>query len=812
MRLGHISRLSHAEAWQTSPLIAGCLSQNQPALLPLAPSDPRHRPLKFHVQVQLHHPIPIPYQPSATTGNTSSRLSPLHPQLSVIKFPLPNSRPPSSVFPAFPPAGRRPDGAQNSAASHPDPLLATNPISYSDLTSFARNYCRSCFLPSIPPRLHVNAADPASFARRCRQSLPSALLPPPSDIGTFMRRLLTRVMAEHRLEIIEKCLDQKPLSPPCPPSGSVDHFAPPSLPTSLAVLAITYAPQMLEVRVLLDRAYTVSKDWNDAPVIVCGDFNSTPMSSLYKFIATQKLNLLGLARDQVSGQYSATVHIRPNYGFSAYSCHDSGSAFGTQEGYYRPNNQHYMENSFAVGSFTGRMGSHCQLKTDRQMSFDATAIKLGEVEIFSHQSGGISSAHSKLANIPSRKSEIFSQQSVIRVNREADKNRELGNNREETQKNTFGRPCFEDHEDSPGSGDLAGGIKLNSLSCIDNSAASLLPETVNLHDVQNDSNHVVNTSSFHRNRDLSAVVFCDSLTSDAPDLNKILHIDGTDDTLSKERPSTSYASLEIPSIGSAVTERADPLITCFYSGKDDGLNAFRFDGSHLSDSVVVISPVKDEKVMENMNSGEDRKNVSPEKILQKMPTLCCNLGSDATSAENRRPTELSCLEENEDSQSLELSGLEENADPNFLKDLLGMEDENHIMKDFNSSELSLHLASTASDKTRCLYNPYCWSPEEMEIASGKQNCTIVEHSLKLRSVYRDVEPLGVSYFPHSPATSHLIPPPVTSPSLRNSSLPSTVITPPGDQPEHLHFSGSGKTSTFLPPAFALTSDFASYYY
>ncbi|KAK8928469.1 hypothetical protein KSP39_PZI017894 [Platanthera zijinensis] len=494
-----------------------------------------------------------------------------------------------------------------------------------------------------------------------------------------------------------------------------------------------------QVRVLLDRAYTVSKDWNDAPVIVCGDFNSTPMSPLYKFIATQKLNLLGLARDQVSGQYSATVHIRPNYGFSSYSRRDSGSAFGTQEGYYRPNNQHYMENSFADGSFTGRMGSHCQLKTDRQMSFGATAIKLGEVEIFSNQSGEISSAHSKLANIPSRTSEISSQQSVIHVNRESDKNGELGNNREEPQKNSFGRPCFEDHKDSTGSGDLAGGIKFNSLSCIDNSTVSLLPETVNFHDVQKDSNHVGNTSSFHRNRDLSAVVFCDSLSSDATDLNKILHIDGADDTLSKERPSTSYASLEIPSIDSAVTERADPLVTCFYSGKDDGLNAFRFYGSHVSDSVVVISSVKDEKVMEKMNSGEDRKNVSSEKILQKMPTICCNLSSDATSAENRRLTELSCLEENGDSQSLELSGLEGNADPNFLKELLGMEDENQIIKDFNSSELSLHLSSTALDKARCLYNPYCWSPEEMEIASGKQNCTIVEHSLKLRSVYRDVE-------------------------------------------------------------------------
>ncbi|XP_078428045.1 DNAse I-like superfamily protein [Wolffia australiana] len=59
-----------------------------------------------------------------------------------------------------------------------------------------------------------------------------------------------------------------------------------------------------QVRTLLNQAHTVSKAWNDAPVIICGDFNSIPMSPLYNFISEQKLNLSGLARSQVSGQYS----------------------------------------------------------------------------------------------------------------------------------------------------------------------------------------------------------------------------------------------------------------------------------------------------------------------------------------------------------------------------------------------------------------------------------------------------------------------------------------------------------------------------
>ncbi|KAL1202245.1 Carbon catabolite repressor-like protein [Cardamine amara subsp. amara] len=64
-----------------------------------------------------------------------------------------------------------------------------------------------------------------------------------------------------------------------------------------------------QVRTLLDRAHAVSKLWDDAPVVLCGDFNCTPKSHLYNFISERKLDLSGLARDKVSGQVSA--EIRP---------------------------------------------------------------------------------------------------------------------------------------------------------------------------------------------------------------------------------------------------------------------------------------------------------------------------------------------------------------------------------------------------------------------------------------------------------------------------------------------------------------------
>lgn len=68
-----------------------------------------------------------------------------------------------------------------------------------------------------------------------------------------------------------------------------------------------------QVRILLGKARAVSAIWNDAPVVLCGDFNCTPKSPLYNFICEQKLDLSGLHRDKLSGQASAEIHSpRPN--------------------------------------------------------------------------------------------------------------------------------------------------------------------------------------------------------------------------------------------------------------------------------------------------------------------------------------------------------------------------------------------------------------------------------------------------------------------------------------------------------------------
>eukprot|EP00249_Psilotum_nudum_P018680 c26914_g1_i1 orf=573-2312(-) len=56
-----------------------------------------------------------------------------------------------------------------------------------------------------------------------------------------------------------------------------------------------------QVRVLLKKAYALSKEWGRIPVIVAGDFNSTPQSALYQFMQSSKLDVSCFDRRKMSG-------------------------------------------------------------------------------------------------------------------------------------------------------------------------------------------------------------------------------------------------------------------------------------------------------------------------------------------------------------------------------------------------------------------------------------------------------------------------------------------------------------------------------
>ncbi|KAL4560201.1 hypothetical protein LXL04_032350 [Taraxacum kok-saghyz] len=93
-----------------------------------------------------------------------------------------------------------------------------------------------------------------------------------------------------------------------------------------------------QVRVLLERAYATSKLWDNAPVVLCGDFNSTPKSSLYNFISDQKLNVSELPRNKISGQESA--EIRPKRPFTTTLRPQSTDTINTTQS---PNNKEVQQ-------------------------------------------------------------------------------------------------------------------------------------------------------------------------------------------------------------------------------------------------------------------------------------------------------------------------------------------------------------------------------------------------------------------------------------------------------------------------------------
>uniref|UniRef100_A0A0E0LA78 Endonuclease/exonuclease/phosphatase domain-containing protein n=1 Tax=Oryza punctata TaxID=4537 RepID=A0A0E0LA78_ORYPU len=56
-----------------------------------------------------------------------------------------------------------------------------------------------------------------------------------------------------------------------------------------------------QIRMLLEKANVLAEKWGGIPVVLAGDFNSTPDSAIYKFLSTMKLDISLHDRRQLSG-------------------------------------------------------------------------------------------------------------------------------------------------------------------------------------------------------------------------------------------------------------------------------------------------------------------------------------------------------------------------------------------------------------------------------------------------------------------------------------------------------------------------------
>ncbi|XP_028772216.1 carbon catabolite repressor protein 4 homolog 5-like isoform X2 [Neltuma alba] len=75
-----------------------------------------------------------------------------------------------------------------------------------------------------------------------------------------------------------------------------------------------------QVRLFVDKAYKLSQEWDNIPVILAGDLNSVPQSAIYEFLASSKLDIQLYNRRNMSGQLEASSScrvFRPEVGYEA---------------------------------------------------------------------------------------------------------------------------------------------------------------------------------------------------------------------------------------------------------------------------------------------------------------------------------------------------------------------------------------------------------------------------------------------------------------------------------------------------------------
>lgn len=109
-----------------------------------------------------------------------------------------------------------------------------------------------------------------------------------------------------------------------------------------------------QIRLFLNKAHKLSKEWGNIPVVIAGDLNSTPESAIYQFLASSELDLLRHNRRQLSGQLDVGERWRPVRAHtkvsSSWSKEDLQLAAGSEEVTHL---QHHLQLRSAYGGVPG---------------------------------------------------------------------------------------------------------------------------------------------------------------------------------------------------------------------------------------------------------------------------------------------------------------------------------------------------------------------------------------------------------------------------------------------------------------------------
>jgi len=450
-----------------------------------------------------------------------------------------------------------------------------------------------------------------------------------------------------------------------------------------------------QVRTLLDRAYTVSKLWNDAPVILCGDFNSTPKSPLYNFVLEKKLNLSGLAKNTISGQQTS----------------------GSSQGLYTGPNISRSHPPFYPTNSRGEnitLLNDCEPKTETTKSVKNSCPAGREHVTYTSSESLFDSKSSNNCgnNIPCSGSSNLDEQG-------------LSNCLEGPVKDTFASDADEEctSADKPNEG-CFGQIITESGQGPDITDVPSAPATVCTEILKSGSCEIVGSSQLLSSDDLSGDVVTEEFTctSEANGVQSDQHL-----AILKDKPNEKENAIESIS-----------------AQENCATNAL--ESSHLNGSQNVTDALHQ---MSNLRLEGESSTGPGEPVRQPNGAVSDACGNQC-SAEVINKHSVSCRDETEnnahafedDITTDEVNFSAVNSDPSFFEELCGgtdrlLEEEDQLPVTSDGSPSSQQMVS--SNEGYYYYDPYRWTPDEIKAATGNDECTSVEHNLKLRSVYTDVE-------------------------------------------------------------------------
>ncbi|KAK7293642.1 hypothetical protein RJT34_16514 [Clitoria ternatea] len=469
-----------------------------------------------------------------------------------------------------------------------------------------------------------------------------------------------------------------------------------------------------QVRVLLDKAKAVSKFWDGAPVVICGDFNCTPKSPLYNFISEQKLDLSGIDRDKVSGQASAIIRAPKFYSPNSSERHakDPGSVRVTS-----------IE--------AGKEGSTEQLDVQ---NLDTESISLEnqytQTVLNMPVKSSTNVACGKESDTYARKDTQETADDPYKIFCEAGSIKEESDPSYSEGRLPIGHKSGEIHDVAPltlsapeaVSSDITElGIDQHISDSVSTSNKELLIENANLHVPEGNKNVDFDCSptslqevdqSFQVNIDLESTDLGNTGISSAKPSSQ------TSVSSAFEVPHTEYN--ESPSCEVIANDPKNSSSTSFLVDKSH----------HLSN----IDFPLDEQLEKSFLDEIDKSIISSENVVEDGSTFISALHNNKGGVDlDLGPSEKSDLAKSYQFEELDSASI----------NLLLPVESNEVENDFSPSQTSKSI-----DAEESTYNPSLWTPMEIETATGNAECPFLKHPLSLRSTYTEAKDCSATRDPH----------------------------------------------------------------